>query len=107
MIIGYVGWFVFEKQVEDLQVIFELLNMKFVIVGDGLSCVVLEKMFLDVVFFGFFVGEKLVEVVVGFDFFVYLGENEIFCQIIQEVFVSGVLVVVIGCGGLFDLVQNS
>lgn len=39
-----------------------------------------------------------------FDLFVYLGESEIFGQMLQEVYVSGVFVVVIGCGGLLDFV---
>ena len=106
LIIGFVGRLAREKQIERLKGLCRMPHIKVVIVGDGPMKAKLEKELKGAIFMGFKSGEELSKLYASFDVFVHTGQDETFCQAVQEALASGVPVVAPASGGPLDLVQH-
>jgi phosphatidylinositol alpha 1,6-mannosyltransferase len=106
LIIGFVGRLAREKQIERLKALCRMPHIKVVIVGDGPMRAKLEKELQGAIFMGFKSGEELSKLYASFDVFVHTGQDETFCQAVQEALASGVPVVAPASGGPLDLVQH-
>ncbi len=106
LIIGFVGRLAREKQIERLKGLCRMPHIKVVIVGDGPMRAKLEKVLKGAIFTGFKSGEELSKLYASFDVFVHTGQDETFCQAVQEALASGVPVVAPASGGPLDLVQH-
>jgi phosphatidylinositol alpha 1,6-mannosyltransferase len=108
-VIGFVGRLAPEKQVHklaNLNDIGELTGKKVVqvIVGDGPSRSMLEKALPNAIFLGHQSGESLSKAMASMDLLVTTGENETFCQVIQEAMAAGLPVIAPEIGGPRDLI---
>ena len=106
LIIGFVGRLAREKQIERLKGLCRMPHIKVVIVGDGPMKAKLEKELKGAIFTGFKSGKELSKLYASFDVFVHTGQDETFCQAVQEALASGVPVVAPASGGPLDLVQH-
>jgi phosphatidylinositol alpha 1,6-mannosyltransferase len=106
LIIGFVGRLAREKQIERLKGLCRMPHIKVVIVGDGPVRAKLEKELKGAIFMGFKSGVELSKLYASFDVFVHTGQDETFCQAVQEALASGVPVVAPASGGPLDLVQH-
>jgi len=107
VVIGFVGRLAAEKQVHRMAELFELTNVKFLVVGDGPERQKLEQLFAGrVVFTGALSGFELANHYAAMDIFVHFGTEETFGQTIQEAKASGVAVLAPNCGGPRELIEN-
>ena len=111
LIIGFVGRLAPEKQVHKLASIADvglLADKKImqVIVGEGPTRESLEKSIPKAVFTGHLNGKELSKAVASMDLLITTGENETFCQVIQEAMAAGLAVVAPNAGGPKDLISD-
>ena len=106
LIVGFVGRLAREKQIERLKGLCRMPHVKVVIVGDGPMKAKLKKELKGAIFTGFKSGDELSKLYASFDVFVHTGQDETFCQAVQEALASGVPVVAPASGGPLDLVQH-
>jgi len=106
LIVGFVGRLAREKQIERLKGLCRMPHVKVVIVGDGPMKAKLKKELKGAIFMGFKSGEELSKLYASFDVFVHTGQDQTFCQAVQEALASGVPVVAPASGGPLDLVQH-
>ena len=110
-VIGFVGRLAPEKQVHKLSLlgdIGKLTGKKViqVIVGDGPSKTALQKTLPDAIFLGHQSGEELSRAIASMDVLITTGENETFCQVIQEAMAAGLPVIAPEIGGPKDLIDH-
>ena len=111
LIIGFVGRLAPEKQVHKLASIGDvglLAGKKIlqVIVGEGPTRETLEKSLPKAVFTGHLNGKELSKAVASMDLLITTGENETFCQVIQEAMAAGLAVIAPNAGGPKDLISD-
>ena len=111
LIIGFVGRLAPEKQVHKLASIGDVgllagKQILQVIVGEGPTRETLEKSLPKAVFTGHLNGKELSKAVASMDLLITTGENETFCQVIQEAMAAGLAVIAPNAGGPKDLISD-
>jgi phosphatidylinositol alpha 1,6-mannosyltransferase len=106
VVVGYVGRLAAEKNLHRLVEVSRIPGVDVVVVGDGPLRSRLERLLPAATFAGMLRGRELAEAFASLDVFVHPGEDETFCQTVQEAQASGVPVVAAGAGGPLDLVEH-
>jgi phosphatidylinositol alpha 1,6-mannosyltransferase len=105
VVVGYLGRLAPEKGVDRLADIQLLRDVQLVVIGDGPAFTDLQDALPKARFVGRRSGEDLGRYVASLDILVAPGENETFCQVIQEGMAAGVPVVAPAVGGPRDLIN--
>ncbi|MCU1403749.1 MAG: glycosyltransferase family 1 protein [Glaciihabitans sp.] len=107
IVVGYVGRFAPEKQVEKIAALRGMPGVRFALVGDGPSMPQVRKALsgMPVTYLGELRGEELAAAYASFDIFLHTGANETFGQTLQEAHASGLPVIAPRSGGPIDLVE--
>lgn len=107
-IIGYVGRFAPEKQIERLAVLRGFAGIRLALVGDGPGMASVRRALagMPVHYLGTRTGDELAAAYASFDMFVHTGAEETFGQTLQEAHASGLPVLAPRAGGPVDLVRH-
>jgi phosphatidylinositol alpha 1,6-mannosyltransferase len=105
--VGYVGRLAAEKRVHILKALSQRSDLVVVIIGDGPERAHLAQLMPRAVFLGRLEGEALGAAMATLDVLVAPGENETFCQVVQEAMASGVPVVAPAVAGPADLIDDN
>ena len=105
-LVGYVGRLAPEKNIGILASLARAGDVRVVVVGDGPSRRALTEAMPGALFTGRLDGAALATAFASFDVVVATGENETFCQVIQEAMASGTPVVAPRIGGPVDLIDQ-
>ncbi|WP_167136881.1 glycosyltransferase family 1 protein [Diaminobutyricimonas sp. TR449] len=108
LVIGYVGRFAPEKQIERLRALRGLPGIRLALVGDGPSMPNVQRALhgMPVTYLGPLGGRQLAAAYASFDVFVHTGSEETFGQTLQEAHASGVPVIAPRAGGPIDLIDH-
>ncbi|MET0989771.1 MAG: glycosyltransferase family 1 protein [Glaciihabitans sp.] len=108
VIVGYVGRFAPEKQLERIAALRGIPGISIALVGDGPSTPLVRKALrgMPVTYLGELRGEALAAAYSSFDVFLHTGTEETFGQTLQEAHASGLPVVAPRAGGPIDLIDH-
>lgn len=102
--VGFVGRLAPEKQANRLLGLLDDPRVQLVFIGDGPARASLERRAPGAHFTGMLTGDDLPRAMAALDIVVHTGENETFCQVIQEAHACGRPVIAPAVGGPLDLV---
>jgi len=102
--VGFVGRLAPEKQAARLLGLDADPRVQLVFIGDGPARSAIERRAPGAHFTGMLTGEDLPRAMAALDVLVHTGENETFCQVVQEGHASGLPVVAPAVGGPLDLI---
>jgi phosphatidylinositol alpha 1,6-mannosyltransferase len=108
VVVGYVGRFAPEKQLEQIAALRGMPGISIALVGDGPSTPQVKKALrgMPVHYLGELRGAELDAAYASFDLFLHTGTEETFGQTLQEAHASGLPVVAPRSGGPIDLVDS-
>lgn len=111
VVVGFAGRLAPEKQVHNLKYLNDISQLidspvVVVIIGDGPSKAELQKFLPNAVFTGHLSGQQLSVAMASLDILVTTGENETFCQVVQEAMAARVPVIAPRAGGPIDLIEH-
>jgi phosphatidylinositol alpha 1,6-mannosyltransferase len=108
VVVGYVGRFAPEKQLERIAALRGIPGISIALVGDGPSAPLVRKALrgMPVTYLGELRGEALASAYASFDVFLHTGTEETFGQTLQEAHAAGLPVIAPRAGGPIDLVDH-